>query len=176
MRRALVFFFFSSRRRHTRCSRDWSSDMCSSDLSVAEEDRADDIREAGRAAVLDRAFADSRLNDFEVQEAGHAVAASEDQTDRELAGEHAEDRPPPGEDREKRETPDDGLVRSRGACVDDIGVAIGIGLADHRRTSSNAWSEVRDARSTSHRAKRAWGSKPTSDGASVTKFDSALMS
>src|SRR4030042_3709108 len=25
---------FSSRRRHTRCSRDWSSDVCSSDLSV----------------------------------------------------------------------------------------------------------------------------------------------
>src|SRR5205809_6148519 len=28
----LMFFFFSSRRRHTRCSRDWSSDVCSSDL------------------------------------------------------------------------------------------------------------------------------------------------
>src|SRR3989449_1889374 len=28
----LLFFFFSSRRRHTRCSRDWSSDVCSSDL------------------------------------------------------------------------------------------------------------------------------------------------
>src|SRR5687768_11726308 len=28
----LFFFFFSSRRRHTRCSRDWSSDVCSSDL------------------------------------------------------------------------------------------------------------------------------------------------
>src|SRR2546422_3980826 len=27
-------FFFSSRRRHTRCSRDWSSDVCSSDLDV----------------------------------------------------------------------------------------------------------------------------------------------
>src|SRR5436305_2525687 len=25
-------FFFSSRRRHTRCGRDWSSDVCSSDL------------------------------------------------------------------------------------------------------------------------------------------------
>src|SRR2546429_9936366 len=25
-------FFFSSRRRHPRCSRDWSSDVCSSDL------------------------------------------------------------------------------------------------------------------------------------------------
>src|SRR3989449_2339572 len=28
-------FFFSSRRRHTRCSRDWSSDVCSSDLGGA---------------------------------------------------------------------------------------------------------------------------------------------
>src|SRR6266403_2227069 len=27
------FFFFSSRRRHTRSLRDWSSDVCSSDLS-----------------------------------------------------------------------------------------------------------------------------------------------
>src|SRR5687768_17824797 len=27
-----ALFFFSSRRRHTRCSRDWSSDVCSSDL------------------------------------------------------------------------------------------------------------------------------------------------
>src|SRR6266542_5855812 len=27
------YFFFSSRRRHTRCYRDWSSDVCSSDLS-----------------------------------------------------------------------------------------------------------------------------------------------
>src|SRR6266498_2323221 len=27
-------FFFSSRRRNTRCGRDWSSDVCSSDLVV----------------------------------------------------------------------------------------------------------------------------------------------
>src|SRR5690606_41047959 len=30
-------FFLSSRRRHTRFSRDWSSDVCSSDLSDAFE-------------------------------------------------------------------------------------------------------------------------------------------
>src|SRR5207249_9110001 len=29
---ALFVFFFSSRRRHTRSKRDWSSDVCSSDL------------------------------------------------------------------------------------------------------------------------------------------------
>src|SRR5699024_12043663 len=30
-------FFFSSRRRHTRSKRDWSSDVCSSDLKAEEE-------------------------------------------------------------------------------------------------------------------------------------------
>src|SRR5258705_5929536 len=29
----VLLFFFSSRRRHTRCLSDWSSDVCSSDLS-----------------------------------------------------------------------------------------------------------------------------------------------
>src|SRR5215217_6836919 len=31
-----VVFFFSSRRRHTRYWRDWSSDVCSSDLLVSD--------------------------------------------------------------------------------------------------------------------------------------------
>src|SRR6266850_3173215 len=30
----IFFFFFSSRRRHTRLQGDWSSDVCSSDLSA----------------------------------------------------------------------------------------------------------------------------------------------
>src|SRR6266511_5108260 len=33
------FFFFSSRRRHTRFSRDWSSDVCSSDLDPRTGDQ-----------------------------------------------------------------------------------------------------------------------------------------
>src|SRR5690606_40299087 len=33
-------FFFSSRRRHTRFSRDWSSDVCSSDLASAGDPAA----------------------------------------------------------------------------------------------------------------------------------------
>src|SRR6266436_9394910 len=36
-RSLMIFFFFSSRRRHTRCSRDWSSDVCSSDLEDPED-------------------------------------------------------------------------------------------------------------------------------------------
>src|SRR5690606_39701294 len=38
-------FFFSSRRRHTRFSRDWSSDVCSSDLEAVK--KAADIVEKG---------------------------------------------------------------------------------------------------------------------------------
>src|SRR5436190_22599849 len=34
-----MFFFFSSRRRHTRSLCDWSSDVCSSDLSVNSRTR-----------------------------------------------------------------------------------------------------------------------------------------
>src|SRR5690606_39772033 len=35
--------FFSSRRRHTRFSRDWSSDVCSSDLTVDPRARVDQV-------------------------------------------------------------------------------------------------------------------------------------
>src|SRR6266511_5277542 len=38
------FFFFSSRRRHTRFSRDWSSDVCSSDLDDRVVERRLDVR------------------------------------------------------------------------------------------------------------------------------------
>src|SRR5690606_39903570 len=42
-------FFFSSRRRHTRFTRDWSSDVCSSDLTLPRGVRAD--RRTGGAAL-----------------------------------------------------------------------------------------------------------------------------
>src|SRR5256885_16324709 len=32
-----MFFFFSSRRRHTRLQGDWSSDVCSSDLAQLDD-------------------------------------------------------------------------------------------------------------------------------------------
>src|SRR5690554_8122534 len=35
-----VIFFLSSRSRHTRCGRDWSSDVCSSDLGAETEEDA----------------------------------------------------------------------------------------------------------------------------------------
>src|SRR5207253_6988610 len=37
------FFFFSSRRRHTRWPRDWSSDVCSSDLDRILRQRLADL-------------------------------------------------------------------------------------------------------------------------------------
>src|SRR5579863_5813782 len=37
--RRLGFFFFSSRRRHTRWTGDWSSDVCSSDLENVEREK-----------------------------------------------------------------------------------------------------------------------------------------
>src|SRR5256885_16974438 len=45
----LAYFFFSSRRRHTRLQGDWSSDVCSSDLT-----------DAGDFLDKPRAFASSR--------------------------------------------------------------------------------------------------------------------
>src|SRR5690625_4714631 len=48
-----LYFFFSSRRRHTRWPRDWSSDVCSSDLLPGERVRA--VTEAGPPAKFLRA-------------------------------------------------------------------------------------------------------------------------
>src|SRR5215469_17834444 len=39
----MVFFFFSSRRRHTRSLRDWSSDVCSSDLVLGGVAKATEV-------------------------------------------------------------------------------------------------------------------------------------
>src|SRR6266436_7847704 len=41
-------FFFSSRRRHTRCSRDWSSDVCSSDLHYNSDGKGDIPEDSAR--------------------------------------------------------------------------------------------------------------------------------
>src|SRR5256885_11482135 len=44
----VFFFFFSSRRRHTRLQGDWSSDVCSSDLSSSVSAKISAMPEAGR--------------------------------------------------------------------------------------------------------------------------------
>src|SRR5215212_9539759 len=45
----MVFFFFSSRRRHTRCLSDWSSDVCSSDLGTL-------VAATGTVSALDQSI------------------------------------------------------------------------------------------------------------------------
>src|SRR6266704_6392759 len=57
-------FFFSSRRRHTSSKRDWSSDVCSSDLS-----RAHRRRHADRRSAADDHFADG-LRDLTIIRVG----------------------------------------------------------------------------------------------------------
>src|SRR6476661_10117179 len=46
-----MFFFFSSRRRHTRFKCDWSSDVCSSDLQGRRRDGADRQRQGQEEAL-----------------------------------------------------------------------------------------------------------------------------
>src|SRR5207249_5488692 len=46
------FFFFSSRRRHTRSKRDWSSDVCSSDLGQAKSHRIHPMPSGRRSRFL----------------------------------------------------------------------------------------------------------------------------
>src|SRR5260370_11011873 len=59
MKRSRAFFFFSSRRRHTRFKCDWSSDVCSSDLgSLDAHNRVERLRasDPGVARALDSYF------------------------------------------------------------------------------------------------------------------------
>src|SRR5690606_19673807 len=46
---AVVVFFFSSRRRHTGFSRDWSSDVCSSDLQGDSTEGTEEPEEAAES-------------------------------------------------------------------------------------------------------------------------------
>src|SRR5690606_15251800 len=49
----VTFFFFSSRRRHTRFSRDWSSDVCSSNLfGIKRMNRRGDFRASGSGHLI----------------------------------------------------------------------------------------------------------------------------
>src|ERR1035437_10270943 len=69
---SVCFFFFSSRRRHTRYWRDWNSDVCSSDLMLELE-----VARAGRQGVpLNIAILE--IDRFsEIQKAGGNAAGDE---------------------------------------------------------------------------------------------------
>src|SRR2546430_7682496 len=68
----LIFFFFSSRRRHTRFDCDWSSDVCSSDLALVLERRDLDAvrKEKGRL----RSYLLTSLKHFIASEQRRAMA------------------------------------------------------------------------------------------------------
>src|SRR3712207_8714934 len=54
----LVMFFLSSRRRHTRYWRDWSSDVCSSDLIIQPQFHSPNpVLQMHQVCFLFRAFA-----------------------------------------------------------------------------------------------------------------------
>src|SRR5690606_41193408 len=65
----LSFFFFSSRRRHTSFSRDWSSDVCSSDLSSQPS--------VSRSLVQRAPAYSTRLSPYSSACATHQVAISQ---------------------------------------------------------------------------------------------------
>src|SRR2546421_723746 len=72
----ISFFFFSSRRRHTRSDRDWSSDVCSSDLKQLGATVADGPAAAARGAeVLITMLGDDDAVEAMVLGDGGALAA-----------------------------------------------------------------------------------------------------
>src|SRR6266508_4982669 len=82
----MFFFFFSSRRRHTRWPRDWSSDVCSSDLAGtlgAEEVLAGGAPPGKEAAPRGRAGETTRSPSAggavpDASSAGSAVASGDE--------------------------------------------------------------------------------------------------
>src|SRR3989454_11227794 len=58
-----IFFFFSSRRRHTRLQGDWSSDVCSSDLGLVKIALPPATLDAMRPGLDDLRIVDSAGNE-----------------------------------------------------------------------------------------------------------------
>src|SRR5205814_7516655 len=66
----LFCFFFSSRRRHTRCLSDWSSDVCSSDLLLVDSADDDDgkLRPPARSAGSRPELEPVQLREHQIQD------------------------------------------------------------------------------------------------------------
>src|SRR6266498_4726623 len=143
----LVFFFFSSRRRHTRCGRDWSSDVCSSDLVERDVER--------------------RVIDVILK----ALVEADDDVDRSTlvtGGEIARQRA--GGDRELLDASLDEVARRRGLGKDDeVGLGIELhGLRDDgtdprdiRVVLPFGWSELGDRETD---VRHAWKDMTVRDG------------
>src|SRR5207249_8683457 len=72
-----VFFFFSSRRRHTRSKRDWSSDVCSSDLGAMSTAVLRDPNRCPMAAYAAATLGSAKIN---VPTASNAMQRIADQS------------------------------------------------------------------------------------------------
>src|SRR3989454_12191967 len=74
-----LFFFFSSRRRHTRLQGDWSSDVCSSDLHFVQRTKTGEFHAPTRSQ-LQRGSADPQLIPAKEAMARSVLCLAEDQT------------------------------------------------------------------------------------------------
>src|SRR6266498_704812 len=82
----VIGFFFSSRRRHTRCGRDWSSDVCSSDLLGEQQEAVVDLAvrtqakplHVGVVGAVAALIGAAKLPDDAVVQAGHVEPAAVD--------------------------------------------------------------------------------------------------
>src|SRR6266567_6050282 len=82
----MLFFFFSSRRRHTRFDCDWSSDVCSSDLLVAAHDAELLARQPGQPLPRNTAGLQQINKPIPARADGDLLANAPDEVGSELAG------------------------------------------------------------------------------------------
>src|SRR2546429_766125 len=81
-----MVFFFSSRRRHTRCSRDWSSDVCSSDLADGSYNERE--QRSDGTTVEDRYSALTKSHTYQKSDAqGHLIEVIERSEERRVGKE-----------------------------------------------------------------------------------------
>ena len=97
-----------------------------------QEDGADDVREAGRARVLERPLAEARLHELEVGEARQAAAPPEDEADDSCAPRSASRNHQPVSTATSGQDADGGLVEPGRPGVDHVGVAVRVGAALHK--------------------------------------------
>src|SRR3712207_8865217 len=83
------FFFFSSRRRHTRYWRDWSSDVCSSDLK-ADGIIAISIRDDDELVAVRRTSGDDDI--IVVSHSGQATRFHESRSEERRVGKECRSR------------------------------------------------------------------------------------
>src|SRR5690554_8157736 len=102
----LCFFFFSSRRRHTRCGRDWSSDVCSSDLKADRGHEVDHLGDAGGCLEA----RDQHIGVFDVVAAGGVCLARGDlpvRSEERRVGKECRSRWSPDHEKKKKKTKED---------------------------------------------------------------------